>query len=137
MTPSSDAPVPAGVATLFDQGRVANTAGRPTEAERLLRESVALLEVDYPGSAALLSAQARLAHYLARSGQAQAARDLYRTIIAANVDAGTGSSVVRRSLERGIPIRRLTEDMLQAMHEDVAALKIARFILDSILEVKT
>ncbi|GGK66626.1 CHAT domain-containing protein [Ornithinimicrobium pekingense] len=44
MTPSSDAPVPAGVATLFDQGRVANTAGRPTEAERLLRRALDALD---------------------------------------------------------------------------------------------
>ncbi|WP_243406226.1 CHAT domain-containing protein [Sphingosinicella sp. YJ22] len=84
---------------LQELASIAEAGQQPAESERLLRESVALLEVDYPGSAALLSAQARLAHYLARSGQAQAARDLYRTIIAANVEAGTGSSVVRRSLE--------------------------------------
>ncbi|MFN3724702.1 MAG: CHAT domain-containing tetratricopeptide repeat protein [Allosphingosinicella sp.] len=84
---------------LQELAAIAEDRQQPAEAERLLRESVALLEIDYPGSAALLSAQARLAHYLARSGQTQAARDLYRTIIAANVEAGTGSSVVRRSLE--------------------------------------
>ncbi len=84
---------------LQELAAIAEDRQQPTEAERLLRESVALLEVDYPGSAALLSAQARLAQHLARSGQAQAARNLYRTIIAANVERSTGSAVVRRSLE--------------------------------------
>ena len=84
---------------LQELASIAEARQPPGDAERLLRESVALLEIDYPGSAALLSAQARLADYLARSGQGQAARDLYRTIIAANVEAGTGSPVVRRSLE--------------------------------------
>ena len=32
------------MATLFDQGRVANTAGRPTEAERLLRRALQALD---------------------------------------------------------------------------------------------
>ena len=84
---------------LQELASIAEARRQPAEAERQLRQSVGLLEVDYPGSAALLSAQARLASYLARSGQGQAARVLYRTIIAANVEAGTGSSVVRRSLE--------------------------------------
>jgi cysteinyl-tRNA synthetase len=33
--------------------------------------------------------------------------------------------IIRRALERQIPIRQLTEEMTQAMHEDVAALGIA------------
>ena len=78
---------------------IAEAQRQPAEAERLLRLSVGLLEIDYPGSAALLSAQARLADFLARSGQTEQARQLYRAIIAANVEGGTGSSVVRRSLE--------------------------------------
>lgn len=49
MTPSSQAPVPAGVAALFEQGRAANSAGRPTEAERLLRRALEALDAD-PGS---------------------------------------------------------------------------------------
>jgi cysteinyl-tRNA synthetase len=32
--------------------------------------------------------------------------------------------IIKRAAERGIPIRRLTEEMTQAMHEDVAALGI-------------
>ncbi len=40
MTPSSDAPVPAGVATLYEQGRAANGALRPAAAERLLRRAL-------------------------------------------------------------------------------------------------
>lgn len=48
MTPSPDAAVPAGVATLFEQGRVTNTAGRPAEAERLLRRALEHLETGRP-----------------------------------------------------------------------------------------
>ncbi|HUG21213.1 cysteine--tRNA ligase [Piscinibacter sp.] len=33
--------------------------------------------------------------------------------------------IIKRALERGIPIRQLTEEMTHAMHEDVAALGIA------------
>jgi len=33
--------------------------------------------------------------------------------------------IIKRALERGIPIRQLTEEMTKAMHEDVAALGIA------------
>lgn len=47
MPPPTGAPVPAGVATLFDQGRSANSAGRPAQAEGLLREALAALEGGY------------------------------------------------------------------------------------------
>ncbi|HRD83823.1 MAG TPA: cysteine--tRNA ligase [Rubrivivax sp.] len=34
--------------------------------------------------------------------------------------------IIRRALERGLPIRRLTDDMIAAMHRDLGALGIAR-----------
>ena len=78
---------------------IAEARRQPAEADRLYRESVALLERDYPGSAALLSARARLASYLARTGQTEQALTLYRAIVAENTQTGTGSVVIRRALE--------------------------------------
>ncbi|HEX7437561.1 MAG TPA: class I tRNA ligase family protein, partial [Caldimonas sp.] len=34
--------------------------------------------------------------------------------------------IIRRALERGIPIRQLTDEMIAAMHADLGALGIAR-----------
>ena len=48
MTPSSDAPVPPGVATLYAQARAANGAYRPADAERLLRRALRALETGRP-----------------------------------------------------------------------------------------
>ena len=60
---------------LGDLAAIAERGGNPAEAERLYREGVTLLEINYPGSAALLNAKARLAGYLARTGQLAAAED--------------------------------------------------------------
>ena len=69
------------------------------EAERLHLAGIALLEVDYPGSDALVSAQARLASFYARTNRPAEALTLYRALIAANVRSGTGSTVIRRTLD--------------------------------------
>jgi tetratricopeptide (TPR) repeat protein len=84
---------------LAELAAIAESQRQPAEAERLYRQSVALLETDYPGSSALLSARARLAAYLARSGQADQALTLYHAIVAENVQSGSGSAIVRRALE--------------------------------------
>ena len=34
--------------------------------------------------------------------------------------------IIKRALERGIPIRQLTDEMIAAMHEDIDALGIER-----------
>ncbi len=47
----------------------------------------------------------------------------YRVTYARNI-TDIDDKIIRRSLERGIPIRQLTTEMTQAMHEDVAALGI-------------
>lgn len=78
---------------------VAEARRQPAEAERLYREGVALLAADYPASAALLSAQARLASYLARAGRDAEAIALYRQLVTDNAGTGTGSDVLRRALE--------------------------------------
>ena len=47
----------------------------------------------------------------------------YRVTYVRNI-TDIDDKIIRRALERGIPIRELTEEMVRAMHEDVAALGI-------------
>jgi CHAT domain-containing protein/tetratricopeptide (TPR) repeat protein len=67
-------------------------------AERRHREAIALLAGDYPGSPALLAAQARLAGFYARSGRTALALALYREIVDSNVASGSSSPALRSSL---------------------------------------
>ena len=70
-----------------DLAAIAEDSNNAAEAERLYREGVALLEVNYPGSAALLNSQARLAGYLARTGQLAMAEEMFRTIVKSQPDS--------------------------------------------------
>src|SRR4051794_2872264 len=72
---------------LGDLAAIAEDTKNPAEAERLYRQAVSLLEVNYPGSAALLNAQARLAGYLARNGQVATAEAMFRDIVRSQPDA--------------------------------------------------
>jgi CHAT domain-containing protein len=72
---------------LGDLGSIAEETGNPGEADRLYRQGVEILEVNYPGSAALLNARARLAGYLARSGQLDTAEATFREIVHSRMDA--------------------------------------------------
>jgi len=78
---------------------LAEARGDRAEAEQQHRTAVALLEASYPGSAALYSAKAGLAGYLARIGQTGPALALYREIVQANLDTGDSSPGLRRQLE--------------------------------------
>jgi len=80
-------------------GAIAEARRDRAEAERLYRAGIALLETDYPGSDALLSARARLASFFARGGRADEAIALYRELIRTGVESGSGSAVIRRALE--------------------------------------
>ena len=71
---------------LGDLAAIAEQGGNAAEAERRFREGVALLETNYPASAALLNAKARLAGYLARSGQGAAAEAMFREIVHSQPD---------------------------------------------------
>ena len=71
---------------LGDLAAIAEEAGDTAEATRLFGEGVTMLEVNYPGSAALLNAKARLAGYLARSGQLAAAEEAFREIVHSQPD---------------------------------------------------
>ena len=56
-------------------------------ADKLYRQGVEILQVNYPGSAALLNSRARLAGFLARSGQTDAAETMFREIVHSQADA--------------------------------------------------
>jgi CHAT domain-containing protein len=72
---------------LGDLAAIAEDQKNAPEAEQLYRQGVGLLDVNYPGSAALLNARARLAGYLARSGQLAAAEAMFREIVHSQPDA--------------------------------------------------
>ena len=69
-----------------DLGAIAEESGSPAEATRLYRESVAVLETNYPGSAVLLNSKARLAGYLARNGQLAIAEGMFSDIVHSQPD---------------------------------------------------
>jgi CHAT domain-containing protein len=71
---------------LGDLAAIAEDQKNPAEADRLYRQGVALLEANYPGSAALLNAKARLAGYLARTGQLATAETMFREIVHSQPD---------------------------------------------------
>lgn len=72
---------------LGDLAAIAEQAGNVAEADRLYRQGVGILESNYPGSAALLNARARLAGFLARSGQLDIAEATFRDIVQLQADA--------------------------------------------------
>ena len=69
-----------------DLAATAEEEGNRAEAERLYRQAVSLLEVNYPGSAVLLNSKARLAGYLARSGQLATAEAMFSEIVHSQPD---------------------------------------------------
>jgi hypothetical protein len=62
---------------------LAEERGDQAEAERLHQAGIAVLEANYPGSSALLSARGRLASFYARTGRADQAAVIFRSIVAA------------------------------------------------------
>lgn len=83
---------------LGELASIAEARGDGAEAERLHRAAVALLEIDYPGSAALLAAQGRLAGFHLRAGRAEQALPLYRGIVAAVGEGSASTPTLRRLL---------------------------------------
>ena len=71
-----------------DLASIAEARGDQAEAERLYGTAVTLLENDYPDSAALLSAKARVAGFYARRGRTDEALALFRAIIVSTSDDG-------------------------------------------------
>ena len=71
-----------------DLGAIAEQTKNMAEADQLYRSGVAMLEVNYPGSAALINARARLAGYLARNGDLAAAEAMFRELVHSQADTG-------------------------------------------------
>ena len=69
-----------------DLGAIAEDTDAQPEAQRLYAQAVDLLEANYPGSAVLLNAKARLAGYLARHGQAAVAEAMFSSIVHSQPD---------------------------------------------------
>nr|WP_242653394.1 CHAT domain-containing protein [Sphingomonas jatrophae] len=82
--------------TLAEKAAVREAAGDRAGAEALLRQAIALLDLEYPGSAALNGGKARLAAFLARTGQVPAALGLYREVVVGLATAGgtTGGTLL-------------------------------------------
>src|SRR5206468_6441232 len=69
-----------------DLGAIAEDSGAQAEAQRLYAQAVELLTTNYPGSAVLLNAKARLAGYLARHGQLAVAKSMFSDIVHSQPD---------------------------------------------------
>jgi len=70
-----------------DLAAIAEQTKDYAEADKQYRQGVAILEANYPGSAALLNARARLAGFLARNGQLDTAEAMFRDIVHSQGDA--------------------------------------------------
>ena len=66
---------------LNEQALIAEQANNFADAERLLREAIDVLSIEYPESLAVAAANSRLAAYYARRGQTDQAITLYRQIV--------------------------------------------------------
>ncbi|MDT9600371.1 CHAT domain-containing protein [Sphingosinicella rhizophila] len=67
-------------------------------AERRHQEAIALLEMSYPGSSALLGAKGRLAQFHTRSGRPELALTTFRQIVRENPEGGVASPSLRTML---------------------------------------
>lgn len=68
---------------LAESGLSLEALGTPSGAEAKLREAVGVLEAQYPQSSAVNGARTRLAAFLVRAGQKQAALGEYRQVVSA------------------------------------------------------
>lgn len=66
---------------LGELAELSERTGQGANAEQLHREGIALLDLHYPGSPVLQSAQAQLAGYYARQGRSDEALKIYRAIV--------------------------------------------------------
>jgi CHAT domain-containing protein len=72
---------------------IAEAGGNQPEAERLLREAIQVLAIEYPDSIAVAAANSRLASYFARRGQTDQAIGLYREIVARAGDGALSTNI--------------------------------------------
>jgi CHAT domain-containing protein len=107
-----------------DLAAIAEQANDIAGADKLYREGVAILETAYPGSAALLNARARLAGFLARSGQLPAAEAMFRDIVHSQADASDLPPSFARVLRPYVDILLKKKDDPAATEEIFAATQL-------------
>jgi CHAT domain-containing protein len=74
---------------LSELSSVAESRNDPADAEKSLRDAVGVLGTEYPGSAAVNAANARLAAFLGRHGQTDASIALYRDVVTKMTSGGS------------------------------------------------
>ncbi|WP_416908111.1 MAG: CHAT domain-containing protein [Polymorphobacter sp.] len=82
-------------ASYTDLGAIAEAEGDAAGARAQLSEAVRLLALEYPGSASLLAAEARLAALYARQGDAAAARSAFAAVVKAAPTTPGGDQAIR------------------------------------------
>ena len=109
---------------LAELASIAEERGDMVEAERQHQAGIAMIAAGYPESAALLNAQARLAGFHSRTGQVQAAMELYGRIVDANAQSANPSGTLRRTLEPYFELlaRQSTPESVAAMFKAGQAL---------------
>ncbi len=103
--------------------RIYNTLSRQTEAftpiepnhVRLYVCGMTIYDLCHVGHARMMMAFDVVARWLRVSG--------YRVTYVRNI-TDIDDKIIQRAVERGIPIRQLTDEMTEAMHQDIAALGI-------------
>ncbi len=80
------------VTTISESAAVQEARGDRAGAERLLRLALATIEAEYPRSAAANGQKARLAAFLARNGQVDAALAAYAEVVRSATEAGASTT---------------------------------------------
>ena len=107
-----------------DLAAIAEDQKNPAEADRLYRAGIAMLDANYPDSAALLNAKARLAGYLARSGQSATAEAMFREIVHSQADTGNLAPSFAHMLRPYVEILLKKQDDPAASAEIFAATQL-------------
>jgi CHAT domain-containing protein len=107
-----------------DLASIAEEQHNNADAERLYRQGVAMLQTSYPDSAALLNARARLAGYLARSGQTAQAEAMFRDIVHSQIDMGNLAPSFAHLLQPYVDVLLKRQDDPAATAEIFAATQL-------------
>jgi CHAT domain-containing protein len=83
---------------LGELASIAEAGRNYPEAERQHEAAIALLEANYPTSAALRNTQARMATFYARTGQTEPALALFKQLVDSNSDEASSSPALREGL---------------------------------------
>jgi CHAT domain-containing protein len=107
-----------------DLGALAEEDGDRAGASRLYGQAVNLLEVNYPGTAVLLNSKARLAGYLARSGQQATAEAMFSDIVHSQPDTSNLPPSFANVLRPYVDLLLKKGDDLKATAEIFAATQL-------------